>query len=213
MNSSIAQREIFASSLPPEGFIYQPDFLTVADEESLVGEIEKLPLQAAQYKTFKAKRRIVSFGAGYDFDSNRATPAPPLPSFLQALRERAAARAGISAEELFQCTVAEYSPGTQLGWHRDVPLFGIVVGISLAAPCRMRFRPYPHVKRGRERSRTILLEPRSMYVLHDEARWRWQHAISPTKALRYSITFRTMAVATDRRLRGSSAPTEAGATE
>jgi hypothetical protein len=30
-------------------------------------------------------------------------------------------------------------------------------------------------------------------VFRDEARWRWQHAISPTKALRYSITFRTMA--------------------
>jgi alkylated DNA repair dioxygenase AlkB len=37
-----------------------------------------------------------------------------------------------------------------------------------------------------------VLEPRSAYVLRGVARWRWQHAISPTKALRYSITFRTM---------------------
>jgi hypothetical protein len=27
--------------------------------------------------------------------------------------------------------------------------------------------------------------------LRDAARWRWQHAVSPTKELRYSITFRT----------------------
>ena len=52
-----------------------------------------------------------------------------------------------------------------------------------------------------------------MYVLHDEARWRWQHAISPTKALRYSITFRTMVVATDRLLRGPSGAIDAAATE
>ena len=26
----------------------------------------------------------------------------------------------------------------------------------------------------------------------DEARWKWQHAISPTKEMRYSITFRTL---------------------
>jgi len=49
------------------------------------------------------------------------------------------------------------------------------------------------VKHAKERALVLVLEPRSTYVLRDEARWRWQHAISPTKALRYSITFRTMA--------------------
>jgi alkylated DNA repair dioxygenase AlkB len=62
----------------------------------------------------------------------------------------------------------------------------------------MRFRPYPHVKHRREWSLALLLEPGSMYVLREEARWGWQHAISPTKALRYSITFRTMRHPTDR---------------
>jgi hypothetical protein len=28
--------------------------------------------------------------------------------------------------------------------------------------------------------------------MRHDARWRWQHAISPTKALRWSITFRTI---------------------
>jgi alkylated DNA repair dioxygenase AlkB len=199
MKSSSAQHELFASSPLPSGFVYQPDFLTPADEELLLAEIRPLPLQEALYKTFTAKRRIVSFGAGYDFASNRPTPAPPLPAFLRAVRERAAAWAGISAAELAQCTVAEYSSGTQLGWHRDVPTFGVVIGISLAAPCRMRFRPYPYVKHARAPARVMLLQPRSIYVLRDDARWRWQHAISPTKALRYSITFRTMALAADRR--------------
>ena len=34
---------------------------------------------------------------------------------------------------------------------------------------------------------------RHALVLRDDARWRWQHSIPPTKALRYSITFRTLA--------------------
>lgn len=198
MKSSSAQRELFANPLLPNGFVYQPDFLTVAEEELLLAGMQRLPLQEARYRVFTAKRRIVSFGAGYDFTSNRPTPAPPLPAFLAPIRKRAAEWAGVSERELSQCPVAEYSAGTQLGWHRDVPTFGIVIGISLASACRMRLRPYPHVKGARAPSRTLVLEPRSIYVLRGDVRWRWQHAIAPTKALRYSITLRTMArAATD----------------
>jgi alkylated DNA repair dioxygenase AlkB len=87
--------------------------------------------------------------------------------------------------------VAEYRPGTPLGWHRDAPQFGIVIGVSLGAACRMRFRRYP--PRPREPAFSLVLEPRSAYLLLDEARWGWQHGIPPTPALRYSITFRTLA--------------------
>jgi alkylated DNA repair dioxygenase AlkB len=73
-----------------------------------------------------------------------------------------------------------------------VPNFELVCGVSLAAAARMRFRPYPPSK---ERKSVLSLElaPRSAYILRDEARWRWQHSIPATKALRYSITFRTLA--------------------
>lgn len=183
--------DLFAAALQPPGFAYAADFLTPADERELVHAIADLRLQAARYRTFLAKRRIASFGMGYDFTSHAALPAPPLPTALHPLRVRAAAWAGVAADQLVQCTVAEYAAGTQLGWHRDVPLFGLVVGISLASTARMRFRPYPHVKHDRA-STSLLLEPRSIYLLRDQARWRWQHAIAPTVALRYSITFRTL---------------------
>ena len=194
MRAAIEQRELFGvPSGLPASLVYRPEFLKRAEEESLLGEIRALPLAEARYRTFTAKRRIASFGAGYDFETNALLPAPPLPAFLLPLRDRVAAFATVPADELAQCNVAEYRPGTQLGWHRDVPRFGVVVGVSLAAPARMRLRPYPHVKHAKERALVLTLEPRSAYVLRDEARWRWQHAISPTKALRYSITFRTMA--------------------
>jgi alkylated DNA repair dioxygenase AlkB len=187
------QGDLFAA--PPDGLVHRSDFLTPDDERALLAEIARLPFAEARYKAFTAKRRIVSFGAGYDFERNDLAAAPPLPPFLLALRERAAAFAGVPAERLSQSTVTEYRPGTTLGWHRDAPSFGTVVGISLAAPCRMRFRPYPP-KPGRVAGFELLLEPRSAYVLRGDARWGWQHHIPPTKALRYSITFRTLRAGT-----------------
>ena len=86
--------------------------------------------------------------------------------------------------------VAEYQPSTPLGWHRDVPDFEVVMGVSLLGRARLRFRPWPPKPNART-TFAVELEPRSAYVMRDEARWHWQHAVSPTKELRYSITFRT----------------------
>jgi alkylated DNA repair dioxygenase AlkB len=35
------------------------------------------------------------------------------------------------------------------------------------------------------------VQPRSIYLLRGPARWEWQHSVSATRSLRYSITFRT----------------------
>jgi alkylated DNA repair dioxygenase AlkB len=192
MRSAENQRVLFdsAGALPP-GFVYDANFLTAEEEVALLEAIRQLPLAEALYKAFTAKRRILSFGAGYDFGASVLLPAPPVPPFLHPLRERVSEWTGVASDELIQCTVAEYARGTQLGWHRDLPHFGIVAGVSLRSPCRMRLRPYPHVK-GRREGLALTLEPRSAYVMRGVARWGWQHAISPTKDLRYSITFRTM---------------------
>ena len=172
------------------GFFYQPYFLSELEEAALLDEIQKLPLEQAEYKQYLAKRRIRSFGASYNFSANRLTEAEPIAEFLRPLRERVAAWTARTADEFTQSLVAEYAPGTQLGWHRDVPDFELVVGVSLLSACTMRFRRYP--SQPRERSLAVDLAPRSIYRLQGEARWEWQHRIPPTPALRYSITFRTL---------------------
>ena len=173
----------------PEGLLYQPDFLTENEESALLAEISALPLEEAKYKAFTAKRRTVSFGSSYDFETNELGPAPSIPAFLSPLRAKVAALLNVEEQRFQHALVTEYRPGTELGWHRDVGEFEIVVGVSLAGMCRMRFRRYPPEKRAK--IFTLDLEPRSVYVLRDEIRWRWQHSVSPTKELRYSITFRT----------------------
>ena len=177
----------------PEGWRYEPDFLEPGEEASLVAFIQQLPLAPMRYKQFVARRRGISFGGHYDFDANRLEPSPPLPDELLPLRARAAAWLGCRAESFVHVLVAEYRPGTPLGWHRDVPDFEDVVGISLGGEGQMEFRRYPprprsHPLGGRLR---VTLAPRSIYCMRGPARWEWQHAVVASDALRYSITLRT----------------------
>ena len=126
----------------------------------------------------------------YDYESRDLQPGDPLPRELGWLRDRCAELAGIHSSELVQALVTRYPAGAGIGWHRDAPMFGSkVIGISLLSPCRMRFQ----WRTGDSRQLYALeLEPRSGYVLAGSARWAWQHSIPPTKALRYSITFRSL---------------------
>lgn len=172
------------------GYAYQCDFLSEQEEKTLLDEIGRLPLAQAQYKQYLARRRIVSYGGRYDFTARRLGAGEPIAPFLLPWRERAAAWLGCPPADLTHALIAEYGPGVQLGWHRDVPDFEHVVGISLLSACRMRFRHYP--PRPREKSVAIELAARSIYALQGDARWKWQHCVPPVRALRYSITFRTL---------------------
>ncbi|KQX22531.1 2OG-Fe(II) oxygenase [Variovorax sp. Root434] len=175
-----------------EGLRYESGFLSPEEEAALLHIVQGLPLREMRCKEYTARRRGTSFGGSYDFDTNRLKPGPPLPEALHPLRAKAAAWAGIAPEDLTHMLIAEYRPGTPLGWHRDVPDFEDIVGISLFGDAVMQFRPYvPGAAASRPSSLEFLVEPRSIYMLHGPARWEWQHAIAPTEALRYSITLRT----------------------
>jgi alkylated DNA repair dioxygenase AlkB len=174
----------------PDGFRYEEDFLDADEENSLLERIRSLPLEQAQYRQFTARRRIVSFGGRYDFTHHELLPAQSMPAWLLPLRDRAAAWGGLTGSQIDHALVAEYEPGAPLGWHRDVPDFEAIVGVSLAGYCRMRFRRYPPPKPGRAEM-SLDIAPRSIYTMQGAARWQWQHSVSPTKELRYSITFRT----------------------
>ena len=184
--------DLFDEAAPlPDGLVYQRDFLSIADEAALLRDIAVLPFAAARYKEYTARRRVVSYGSRYDFGDNELLDAPPVPAFLLPLRERVAAWIDVAPDELADALIAEYPPGTPLGWHRDVAEFERVVGVSLAGSCRMRFRPWPLRADRRDGVFALTLEPRSAYVLQREIRWKWQHTVAPTRELRYSITFRT----------------------
>jgi alkylated DNA repair dioxygenase AlkB len=161
-----------------------------AEEAGLLAEIERLRFDEIRMHGVVARRTARHFGFDYDYEARRAlAEAEPIPEWLLPVRERAAELARLEPDALVEALVQRYPEGAQTGWHRDAPMLGTVVGVSLLAPARMRFRRDV----GRERlAYELELEPRSGYVLAGEARTKWQHHVPPTKALRYSITFRTL---------------------
>jgi alkylated DNA repair dioxygenase AlkB len=179
----------------PDGFIYHENFISEADEHELIREIQKLHLTPFKYYQFLGKRRVASFGWQYEFGTDEITTAPDVPAFLLPVQIRAGNFFNIAPSSLAQTSIIEYSTGSPIGWHRDIPPFGVVVGISLGAACRMRFREYKRVRSkplNRDEILPIELQPRSIYLMSGASRESWQHSIPPVKELRYSIMMRTL---------------------
>lgn len=171
----------------PAGFVYTPDFITPDEEAELLASIEKMEFSQVRMRGVVARRRVRQFGWRYSFETYKLTEGATIPEFLAPLQARAAALAGLGTDALSEALVTEYTPGATIGWHRDAPMFGIVIGVSLRSSCTFKLR------RGEgERPLAIELAPRSVYVLDGEARRDWQHSIPATRSLRYSITFRTL---------------------
>ena len=183
------------STQVPDGFFYRQNFISEAEEQELIREIQKVHLEPFKYYQFTGKRRTASFGWQYEFGASEVTPAPELPPFLLSVRTRAGNVFSIDPNSLIQASIIEYSTGSPIGWHRDIPHFGVVIGISLGAACRMRFRKYSRVrtkKLSRDEVLSIELQPRSIYLMSGASRESWQHSIPPAKELRYAIMMRTL---------------------
>jgi alkylated DNA repair dioxygenase AlkB len=193
--SAVTQLTLFDMPAPamPAGWRYDEGFLDPAEEAELIALLRGLPLAGARYKSYTARRRVLSFGGSYDFDANRLEPAQPLIAPLHGLRARVALWMRVEPERLAHVLVAEYPPGAPLGWHRDVPDFDEVAGVSLGSVATLRFRPYPPVNPRRSDIVRVNVAPRSIYRMAGPARWDWQHSVAPLPATRWSITFRTLA--------------------
>jgi alkylated DNA repair dioxygenase AlkB len=190
------QKQLFEELGPPDakaipnGFKYQPNFISKIEERELVTALHSLDLKPFEFHGHQGNRRVISFGLRYNFAKRGVERAASPPDFLYNLRQKVADLAGYAANDFVQIGVNEYSPGAGIGWHRDKAEFGTVVGVSLLSLVKMRFRK----SEGDAWARfTHELEPRSLYILSGEIRELWEHSIAPVTSLRYSLTFRTLA--------------------
>ena len=189
MPSDSRTLDLFQDDSLPQGFKYQPDFLTREEEQSLLQHIKILPFREFEFHGFAGKRRVVSFGWRYDFNGGGLTKTQDMPEFLSGLRARAENFAGIGCGDLQQVLITEYAPGAAIGWHKDRSVFGDVFGISLLSPCTFRLR----LKAGaRWERRNLRAEPRSIYLLRGPSRTEWEHSVPGVESLRYSLTFRNI---------------------
>lgn len=187
------QEKLFDTGVQlPNGLIYRPDFITAEEEKEVLWAFAHLPLREARFKEFTAKRRIAGFGWGYDYERERIVPGPPLPEFLRPMARRIEKWMDIGRGRVVEALVSEYRPSAAIGWHRDNEKFEHIIGVSFGGWCRMRWRPLRLAERSGRNVLSMELEPRSAYLMQNEIRWQWQHSIPPTRAHRYSVTFRTL---------------------
>lgn len=171
------------------GLSYRENILSRHEELWLIAGIDATALEPFRFQGWLGKRLTSSFGWRYDFDDARFGPTDPIPDWLLPARDTAAAFAGLEPARLAQALLIRYDPGAGIGWHRDRPVFDHVVGISLSVSAPLRFR---RRKAGGFDRVTVPLAPRSIYHLHGEARYEWEHSIAEMEETRWSITFRTL---------------------
>jgi alkylated DNA repair protein (DNA oxidative demethylase) len=173
----------------PNGLAYFPDLITRPEEERLLCCLAEDSYGEVRMHGQVARRTVRHYGMSYDFEAAEITPGDPIPEWLSDLRRRCAELLDIADERLDECLLTRYPPGATIGWHRDAPMFGDVVGVSLRSACLLRFQ------RGQGGERRVfeqVLEPRSAYVMTGPSRSAWQHSIPAVPEERYSITFRTL---------------------
>jgi alkylated DNA repair dioxygenase AlkB len=158
-----------------------PELIDKTEEDELAIALGALALKPFEFHGHIGNRRVVSFGLRYDYARRGVELSDAPPRFLDDLRLKIAKFANREAREFVQIGVNEYRPGAGIGWHRDKPEFGDVVGLSLLYPAKMRFRMS---KNNRWIRTAHILEPRSVYILTGEAREVWEHSISPLTSLR-----------------------------
>lgn len=178
------------------GLTYIEESIPVEEEARLLAAIDEGPWSAV------LKRRVQHHGYRYDYRARkveREMYLGPLPAWAQEIIRKLESLQ-VMTQPPDQLIVNEYLPGQGIAPHIDcVPCFGPTVAVlSLGSTCLMEFsRP----ETGEHAA--LLLAPRSLLVLTDEARYRWRHAIRGRqsdawrgarrpRSRRVSLTFRSV---------------------
>jgi hypothetical protein len=96
---------------PVPGLHTQTDFLSPAEEGSLIAAIDAVELAPFRFQQWTGKRLTHSFGWQYDFQSGELGRGDAMPDWLLPIRDRAAVAAGMAPDALVQALLLRYDPG------------------------------------------------------------------------------------------------------
>lgn len=186
----VAQFSLFAAERVVPGLFLIPEAIDRRTEEAVAALIDAAPLAPFRFGQWEGKRMTANYGSAYDYQRGKPIAAPPLPEWLRYLRNAITPLCSRGPAEFEQALVIRYDPGAGIGWHRDRPQYGEVIGLSLSSPATLRLRR--RLKTGGFERRGVDLPARSIYLLSGDVRDGWEHSIAPLTTTRRSVTFRTM---------------------
>ena len=185
-----------SNNFPIVGLRYISDFINREQHDELLRQIDVQPWLT------DLKRRVQHYGYRYNYKSrsvDQTMRIGPLPHWVDELAGMLCNQ-GLMTEKPDQVIVNEYLPGQGIANHIDcVPCFAdTIISLSLGSACVMELT---NKKTGQ--LVPLVLEPRSLVVLKDEARFVWTHGIPARKSdkvgervinrrRRVSLTFRNM---------------------
>jgi hypothetical protein len=124
----------------PDGLMFEAGTMTATEEAAFFKVIKEIAFRAVPHARSRRKAACRSLwrSLAFWFGENEADIRVPA-------RSEGASRAGqqlspVAYAHRFRITRHRISTRSRYRWHRDSPPFGIIVGISLGAVCRMRFQ-------------------------------------------------------------------------
>jgi alkylated DNA repair protein alkB family protein 8 len=154
------------------GLLLYPDFISTSLEEALIHEIDN------QTWVVDYNRRLQYYG----YRNELETPYSlirfpiPMPPLIYKLSEDLVEQKIVSMQP-DQVIINEYAPGEGLRPHKDRNYFdNQICGVNLGSGCVMRF-----IKIAGGDVVDVAVPRRSVYIMQDEARYKWNHAIPSRK--------------------------------
>jgi alkylated DNA repair protein alkB family protein 8 len=154
------------------GLLLYPDFISTSMEEELIHEID------SQTWVVDYDRRLQYYGYRNELEAPYSlirfpVPMPPL---IYKLSEDLVQQKIVSVQP-DQVINNEYVPGEGLRPHKDRNYFeNQICGVSLGSGCIMRY-----IKISGGDVVDVEVPRRSVYVIQDDARYKWNHSIPPRK--------------------------------
>ena len=183
------QEELWCAAVRDSASLGVPGATLIEDFATEQEELEMLACVDGDERWQRlAKRKVLHYGYAFDYGTRDANePTKPMPAFVNEILTRAAALNAPGAGECLDCdqlTVNEYVCGVGIAPHVDThSAFGAtIMSLSLAGRAVMEFRLHEGGDSNEpSERRAILMPPRSLLVLHGEARYRWLHYIPHRK--------------------------------
>ena len=154
------------------GLLLYPDFIDKSMEEKLINEID------SQIWIVDYDRRLQYYGYRNELEKPFDLVKFPIrmPPLINHLSQKIVENKIVNNQP-DQVIINEYVPGQGIRPHKDRNYFeNQICGVNLGSGCIMRF-----IKGSAKEVVDVEIPQRSLYVMQDEARYKWKHAIPPRK--------------------------------
>jgi alkylated DNA repair dioxygenase AlkB len=185
------QLSFFNNTVAIPGLEYIPEYISPEYEQELINLVDSQPWN------LELKRRTQHYGYKYDYKARSIDQSyylGALPYWLDELCNKLYSNAIFNTKP-DQVIANEYMPGRGIAPHIDCTtcFSETICSLSLISGCMMDF--------SNQEKQHLYLEPRSLLIMKDEARYKWKHGISPRKKdynikreRRISLTFRKVLI-------------------